>query len=269
MIGFAIKQDFDPVKPEDIRAYAAATNDKNPLYSESRTVVPPFFLSKLIFPVIQNICIHNDLKMNLLRMVHAQQELSWHHPVYAGDQLNTTVRIFDIYDTSAGEMIQISAQACRADQLVAESIAGLMIRSGKKNGKKIPRESEQRKETHRIEIQTNEDQALKYAAASGDHNFIHTSPFLAKLAGLPRTILHGVCVMAMTGAALAAHTVNSDISRLSGMKGRFAHPTFPGQKLTLVIYESPHAGEIPFDVLNPLGKTVFRDGVFKFRNEEN
>jgi acyl dehydratase len=269
MIGFVIKQDAAPVRTKDIIAYAAATNDNNPLYSESRPVAPPFFLSKLIFPAIQHICIHKELKMNLLRMVHAEQELSWHGPVYAGDQLNASIRILDIYDTPAGEMIQISAQAYRSHELVAESIAGLMIRSRKKRGKKIPRKSEPLREMHRIEIQTEEDQALRYAAASGDHNFIHTSPFLAKLAGLPRTILHGVCIMAMTGAALAAHTVNSDISRLSGMKGRFAHPAFPGQQLTLIIYESPHDGEIPFDVLNPMGKPVFRDGSFKFRNQEN
>ncbi len=46
----------------------------------------------------------------------------------------------------------------------------------------------------------------RYAAASGDHNPIHTDPEAARAAGLPGTILHGLYTMAQLArcATLAA-----------------------------------------------------------------
>lgn len=266
MIGFTLEAPTAPVISQDVIAYANATKDNSPAYKGNHAPVPPFFLSKLMFPMIQEICLHQNLRMNLLRMVHAEQEILWHKPICVGDSPDVRFQIRDIYDTPAGEMIQVSGKAYIEGELAAEGISGFIIRSKSGQAKKKKKEEAAypRHEQFRIEIQTDEGQQLKYATASGDHNFIHTNYLLAKMAGLPRTIMHGICVMAMTCSALAKQAVDGDVERLAGIRGRFAHPTLPGQKLTLVGYDSPHEGVIPFEVCNPFGKPVLKNGLFRF-----
>jgi len=110
-----------------------------------------------------------------------------------------------------------------------------------------------------------EGQQLKYAAVSGDNNFIHTNNFLARMAGLPRTIMHGACLLAMYCTALTRKAAGKDNRRLKSIGGRFTRPVMPGQSLTLTGYETTDPGALAFDVANSAGKTVFADGMFVFR----
>ncbi len=264
MIGFTLEEETGPVSRDDILSFARATKDENPVYNKEDAMAPPLFIAKLIIPMLKQIWCHEDLRFNLLRMVHAQQEISWHSPIRAGEQLKMKVSITDIYDTPVGEMMEVSGQCYKGDKLAVEGVSGFIIRGKKKKPGKKPDKEEPLKEKFRIKIITDEGQQMKYAEASGDHNFIHTNNFLAKMAGLPRTIMHGACIMAMSCHSLAEKNADSDIMRLRSIKGRFAKTAIPGQELTLVGYDSPDPGGIPFEVLDPAGKTVFKNGIFKF-----
>lgn len=159
--------------------------------------------------------------------------------------------------------MEISGHVYSGNKLSVAGIAGILIRNKKKRLKKKLIETETLKENFHIELATDEGQQFRYAKASGDNNFIHTNNFLAKMAGLPRTIMHGACLMAMICSALSKAIIDNDITRLSSMKGRFSYPVIPGEKLTLVVYDFPKTGEVPFKVLNPAGKSVFKNGTIK------
>jgi len=181
------------------------------------------------------------------------------------DQLKIQVKIQDIADTPVGEMIEIAANGYRGHELLFESISGLIVRSKQKRPKEKSKEDAGLRQAFRIEIQTREGQQLQYANASGDNNFIHTNNFLARLAGLPRTIMHGACVLAISCSAIIKQFYNNDILRLSSVSGRFGKPALPGEKLVLIGYESALPGEIPFAVFNESGQAVFGNGVLRVK----
>lgn len=264
LIGYSFEVVSEPITRDKAIEFAEATKDNNPIYHKS-DFVPPFFVNKLIFPMMKKVFCHNELNMNLLRMVHAQQEMILHQPIKVGDQLKIRIEIADIYDTAVGEMVEVAGKAFKNNELVMEGISGLMVRGKTNKSKKRSVENKSLQEAFRFDIQTEDGQQLKYAKISGDNNFIHTNNVLAKMAGLPRTIMHGACVIAMICAALIEKKIDYDISRLESIRGQFRKPTIPGEKLTLIGYDSQNSYEIHFDVLNASGNAVFRNGMFKFR----
>ena len=60
--------------------------------------------------------------------------------------------------------------------------------------------------------------------------------------------------------------IANDISRLESMKCRFANVVIPGQLLELIGYEGNEPSEIFFEIINPSGQLVLKNGVFKFQN---
>src|SRR5207248_11046617 len=85
---------------------------------------------------------------------------------------------------------------------------------------------------HVLSYQTRPDQALTYRL-SGDRNPLHSDPEVAKLAGFPSPILHGLCTYGFTGRALLHALCGSDPARFKSMEGRFSRPVFPGDALTV------------------------------------
>lgn len=71
-------------------------------------------------------------------------------------------------------------------------------------------------------------QLVKYAGASGDFNPIHTVVPIAKQAGLPDAIAHGMLVMGFAGEALTKWFPRQ---HLREWKVRFSKMTLPGEQL--------------------------------------
>jgi len=263
MIGFTLEEAIEPVRHKEILSFSKATKDDNPVYHKKDAIAPPLFIFKLFIPMFKRILCLNNLRMNILRMVHSRQEIIWHRSIKVGERLKMKMNIQNIYETPAGELMEISGHVYSGNKLSVEGIARILIRNKKKRSKKKLTETETLKEKFHIELATDEGQQFRYAKASGDNNFIHTNNFLAKMAGLPRTIMHGACVMAMICSALSKAIIDNDITRLSSMKGHFSYPAIPGEKLTLIVYDSSKKEEVPFKVLNPAGKPVFKNGIIK------
>jgi len=265
MIGATFESNLAPISHEEILQFARATHDENPGYVATQPAAPPFFLSKLIFPMIRDLWRHPDLGLNILRAVYASQEITWHQPIRPGDELTMVIGIIGITDTPVGALLEITETGWRRGQRIIEGKTGFIVR-GKK--KPEPRRTEPLSDGNplfSLEIATAEGQNMLFAEASGDHNFIHTSPLLARLAGLPRTILHGACVAAMICAGLTKKMLDNDLDRLVSIAGRFGKPTFPGDTLTLNAYPSQGQNEIRFEVVNRAGQPVFKNGMFKFK----
>jgi acyl dehydratase len=71
---------------------------------------------------------------------------------------------------------------------------------------------------------------ILYAAASGDFNPIHIDPEFARAAGLPGTILQGMCTYAWLADACAAYF--DDPGRVRRLRARFVRPVAPGDVVT-------------------------------------
>ncbi len=268
MIGWKQHMTAPAVDLAQAQAFAKATNDKNEAYFGKNPMVPPFFLARLVYPLLASAMLNPRLKMNLVNMVHGDMHMNWYRPIRPGDQLDLGLEIKSISDTRAGEIVHLEVNASMVGQPVASAMAGLLVRAKKKKQAPQHRKKEstdRQKEVFRLEVKTYDGQQLEYAKASGDHNFIHTNYLLARLAGLPRTIMHGMCVMAMSCAALVDHLASGDPARLKEMGGRFASPAIPGQTLSLVGYETNDDGTTSFEVLTPSGKPAIKNGLVKIK----
>ena len=53
MIGYTVEQNFPPVTREAIAEFARATCDDNPAYDSAQAPAPPFFIGKLIIPLVK------------------------------------------------------------------------------------------------------------------------------------------------------------------------------------------------------------------------
>jgi acyl dehydratase len=80
------------------------------------------------------------------------------------------------------------------------------------------------------ECDTRADQAFIYAL-SGDRNPLHRDPKVAKMAGFPRPILHGLCSYGTACRAIISTICKYDPKKITSFDVRFSSPVFPGETI--------------------------------------
>jgi acyl dehydratase len=266
LVGWRTEVDIEPVSPAEAAAFAAVTGDPDSAYGMPGGPLPPLYIAKLIIPCLKQVWQMPDLNLNLLRMVHAGQSVNWRRMMKSNEPFRLEAIISDIRDTSAGELLEITGR-CKIDgETAVKGVTDLIVR-GEKGPTSRPKtaRAQQVKEAFRIEIPTREGQQREYAKVSGDTNFIHTNELLAKAAGLPRTILHGACVLAMACNALCRRLAGGDIHRIEQIGCRFARPAIPGKPLTLIGEEGLEPNQAVFVMLDETGAPVLKQGNFIWR----
>src|SRR5204862_6099359 len=77
---------------------------------------------------------------------------------------------------------------------------------------------------------TRPEAALIYRL-SGDPNPLHVDPDIAKAAGFPRPILHGLATFGIAGHAILKSQCGYDSTRLKSIAGRYSAPVYPGETI--------------------------------------
>lgn len=72
-------------------------------------------------------------------------------------------------------------------------------------------------------------QAALIYRLSGDANPLHADPRVARAAGFPRPLLHGLCTFGVAGHALLRGHCDYDPAGIIEMHARFAAPVYPGE----------------------------------------
>jgi acyl dehydratase len=80
------------------------------------------------------------------------------------------------------------------------------------------------------DLPTRPEMALIYRL-SADLNPLHVDPAVAKAAGFPRPILHGLATFGVAGHAVLKSICGYDPGRLKSIAGRFSSPVFPGDTI--------------------------------------
>ena len=70
-----------------------------------------------------------------------------------------------------------------------------------------------------------------------------------------------MCVLAMATGAITREVLDGDPERCVGIRARFSAPAYPGEPLTVVGFEAQEPDRMGFEVLNPRGRAVIRQGV--------
>ena len=110
-------------------------------------------------------------------------------------------------------------------------------------------------------------QPREYAEASGDRNPIHLDDQVARAAGLPGVILHGLCTMAMTTGAIIDACAGGEPERLRSIAVRFSRPVLPGRTITIRGWRGERSGEVVAQVKDDRD-TIVMDQVTAIIEEE-
>jgi acyl dehydratase len=80
------------------------------------------------------------------------------------------------------------------------------------------------------DLPTRPEMALIYRL-SADPNPLHADPAVARAAGFPRPILHGLGTFGVAGHGILKAFCDYDPARLTAIAGRFSAPVFPGESI--------------------------------------
>ncbi|MGO9383500.1 MAG: MaoC/PaaZ C-terminal domain-containing protein [Mycobacterium sp.] len=234
------------VARERLAEYAAATND--PIEAHRRgDVASPVFA---IVPVFEAMLLPavDVMPVELIpRVVHGEQDFRFHRPIRPGDKLLSRGKMTGYEGLEKGTRATIKLE-CRDEnnQLVNEQFVTAFVRGfdvGKKVGElspghRFPDDLHGDAPLAKVIQHVDLDQTFRYADASGDPMPIHLDEEVAKSAGLPGIIAHGLCTMAFASWAVLTEIAGSDVSRLRRFAVRFSQMVFPGDHLETRIWKS-------------------------------
>jgi acyl dehydratase len=248
------KQRFE-VTRERVIAYAAATNDPI-LAHRNGDVAPPVFAIVPVFEAMITPAV-DVMPVELIpRIVHGEQDFHFHRPIYPGDKLVSRAKMIGYEGLEKGTRSAVLIE-CRTEdgELVNEQYVTIFVRgfdAGKALGELSPSHKfdERLRENAplaKVVAHIDPDQTFRYAEASGDPMPIHLDEDVARSAGLPGIIAHGLCTMAMTSWAVLSEGGGSDVRRLNRFAVRFAKMVFPGDDIETRIWQTDRPGSYAFE----------------------
>jgi acyl dehydratase len=268
-IGKRFRGPSEFVYPEHIEAFAQATNDDNPRYVGSdEGMAPVIFPVRPLLGVCGQAALDKELNADLMRLVHGEQEMIFHSALKPWDLITARAEITDIQDKASGQLLKISQRLMRDGECVVEATSGYFIRGpgggGSKSDKTAPPERDYLfEQTWKMD----EDQSIRYAEASLDKNPIHTDEGVAKAAGHPRVIAHGLCTLAMSTRELINQVAGKDPTKLKRIRVRFTKIVLPGDTLhtrAWLIDQTADRKTIGFETLNTDGQVVLGNASAEF-----
>jgi len=182
--------------------------------------------------------------INYLMVVHGEQRLTLHKPLPAQAEIIADERVAGCIDKGEGKGALILMEKVIREKSSGEKLctlgATIFARGdggfgGPKEGAPVPHPLPERAPDMQIESETRADQAILYAL-SGDRNPLHRDPHVAKLAGFPRPILHGLCTYGIACRAIVSAVCNYDAKKITGLDARFSAPVFPGETIVTEIW---------------------------------
>jgi len=239
-------EDRFEVTAERIAEYAAATNDPIAAHRNG-DIAPPVFA---IVPVFQALLVPavDVMPVELIpRIVHGEQDFHFHRPIYPGDRLVSRAKMIGYQGLEKGTRSAILLE-CRTEEgeLVNEQYVTTFVRgfdAGKAVGELSPSHKfddvlHEQAPFAKAHAHVDLDQTFRYSPASGDPMPIHLDAEIARSAGLPGIIAHGLCTMAMTSWGVLTEVGGSDTKRLKRFAVRFAKMVLPGDDLETRIWNA-------------------------------
>ena len=183
--------------------------------------------------------------INYLMVVHGEQRVTLHKPLPVAAEIVADERVTGLFDKGKEKGAVLVSEKVIKLKSTGEKLCTLSSTTfargdggfgGPKDGAPEPHQLPTRAPDLVHACDTRPDQAFIYAL-SGDRNPLHRDPAIAKRAGFPRPILHGLCSYGLAGRAVLAAFCGNDPTRLKSFEVRFAGVVFPGETLTTDMWQ--------------------------------
>jgi acyl dehydratase len=255
------------IEARDFRAYAAATDDANAACEGPDAVAPPMFHVRPLIGLLEAMANDPELGLDVLRLVHGEHAMAFLRPLRDGDELALAGVLTKLEDKPSGRVATFSITGTVGGEPALDGTTVFFVRAPVRDaGAKKPAAPapEPPPPTFTAEARVAPDQAARYAEASGDRNPIHLDDAVAKRAGLPGVILHGLCTMAFAARAIVDGACGGDPRRLASIGVRWARPVLPGQTVITKVWDQG-GGRLSFVCENEAGQPVVTNGKAEVR----
>jgi acyl dehydratase len=263
-----------------LQKYACAYNDDNLSYfvptSPGGIMAPPMFNVVVTWLSLITAISDPDLRVDLLRLLHRSQDMQFFAPIRPSDRISASASILSIESAAAGEVLTIGLEASnQRQQRVSRARFTALIRGRRERETQAqalnPDTVVSRQPLFTVSQTIDLDQVVRYADASGDRNPIHLDESVARIAGLPGIIVHGLCTMAMTAKVIINRLCADNPARLRRIAVSFSRPVFPGDTITTTVWRARDTDGLKrfaYETCNQAGATVLRDGLAELRLED-
>ncbi len=205
------------------------------VYEKNLKALPTFAVVPLM-PIVFHFV--KAAKVNLRGLLHGDHKIVLHNPIPTNGNFYTTWQCLSIYDKGdRGALFSVHSETRdqHGDLLFENVLAGWDRTAGNFGGDPGPKVEKIAPPSgvapdFRVEYRTSRDQAALYRL-SGDKNPLHIDPEFARLSGLERQILMGLCTYGFAGRAILHSICGSDPARFKSFSVRFTGMVLPGDSL--------------------------------------
>lgn len=184
--------------------------------------------------------------IDAVRLVHGEQSVVIHRPLPSEATVTGCSKVIGVVDKGEGKGAIVYVEKNIVDEhgtLLATCLSTVFCRgdggfsSGKGGDAPLapPPATPDRGPDLTIDLETRPETALIYRL-SGDYNPLHSDPRVAKAAGFPRPILHGLGTYGAACRGLIAGCLGNDASRMGSIRARFSAPVYPGDHIVLEVW---------------------------------
>jgi acyl dehydratase len=262
-----------PVERDRIKAYAAATND--PIEPHvAGDLAPPVFAIVPAFGAATGASVGVIPSNLIMAILHGEQDFHFHQPIVPGTTLATRSAVVGVHGRSSGVSVVVKSETrdSSSDALLVTQYMNAFVRGAQLDesvGEEPPEHRfddslRERDPDAEVSQTFDEDQTFRYSEAAGDPMPIHLDEEIAKGAGLPGIIIHGLCTMGFTSVAVIENACPDDPTRLRRLAVRFAKIVQPKQTITTRIWatgEGDGNGLYAYETTSDTGDVVIKDGL--------
>ncbi len=138
-----IGREYPPVTyvvgQEKIKEYAMAIGDSNPLYQDSGfakksshgcIIAPPMFVVVFANDAMNNLFNDKEVNINFAKLLHGEQEFTFHKVVKANDTIKTSAKIKNIFQKGTNDFIELETKSYNNhNEFVVEGLWTFVIRN--------------------------------------------------------------------------------------------------------------------------------------------
>ena len=212
-----------------------------------------------------------DTGIDWKQILHGEQGLVLHRKLPTEGTIIGRSRITGLVDRGEGKGALMYSERNVIDEKTGEMLATLTSTSFMRGNGGFGGPAGPVKQPHPepagtpdivLDLHTRPEQAAVYRLNS-DLNPLHIDPAIAKAAGFPRPILHGLCTFGTVCHALLRALCDYDTARFGGMDLRFTSPVFPGETIRTEIWKEAGGAAFRARVVER-DKVVVSNGRFRF-----
>jgi acyl dehydratase len=266
------------VGADEIRSFAEATNDPNPMFVDGARagglIAPPLFPVRYFNLIYGKVLLDPELRVDVARLLFGEMELRFLAPVRPRDLVVCKARIQSVDDKDSGQVARVATRLMCEGEVKAEGVASFFLRWSQPSRIRKLQEaraaaaSEERAVVFEEPMTIRDDQTRLFAKAANDPNPVHLDDGFARAAGLPGIIVHGLCSMSFASRAFVQRAGGGDPASLLALRVRFSKPARPGQTLTTRAFSPTVERDrkrYAFEATNEAGDKIITDGVAEVR----